>query len=67
MNRNATVHGFELAAARAGIDGVTFHSMRHAFASRMIARGINSTVLAALMGHESSTITEKRYTRLSDG
>jgi integrase len=38
--------------------------MRHAFASRMISRGINLTVLAALMGHESSTITERRYIHL---
>jgi integrase len=37
-----------------------------AFASRMIDRGISSTVLAALMGHESSTITERRYVHLFD-
>jgi integrase len=66
MHRNATGRGFELAAAGAAIEGVTFHSMRHAFASRMIDRGISSTVLAALMGHESSTITEKRYVHLFD-
>jgi len=65
-HRNATRRGFEPAATRAGICGVTFHSMRHAFASRMISRGINSTVLAALMGHESSTITERRYIHLFD-
>jgi len=52
--------------AAAGIEGVSFHSMRHAFASRMIDRGISSTVLAALMGHESSTITERRYIHLFD-
>jgi integrase len=40
--------------------------MRHPFASRMIDRGIRSTVLAALMGHESRTITEKRYVHLFD-
>jgi integrase len=40
--------------------------MRHAFASRMISRGINSTVLAALMGHESRAITERRYIHLFD-
>ena len=40
--------------------------MRHAFASRMIDRGISSTVLAALMGHESSAITERRYIHLFD-
>jgi hypothetical protein len=28
--------------------------------------GISSTVLAALMGHESSTITERRYVDLFD-
>jgi integrase len=43
-----------------------FHSMRHALASWMISRGINSTVLAALMGHGSSTITESRYIHLFD-
>jgi integrase len=66
MHRNATGRGFQPAAAKAGIEDVTFHSMRHAFASRMISRGINSTVLAALMGHESSTITERRYIHLFD-
>ena len=44
-----------------GIEGVTFHDLRHAFASRMIYNGINSTDLAAVMGHESSTITERVY------
>jgi integrase len=32
----------------------------------MIDRGISSTLLAALMGHESSTITEQRYVHLFD-
>jgi integrase len=40
--------------------------MRHAFASRMVSRGISSTVLAKIMGHESSTITERRYIHLFD-
>jgi len=65
-HRNATRRGFENTAEQAGIDDVSFHSMRHAFASRMIDRGISSTVLAALMGHESSTITERRYIHLFD-
>jgi integrase len=32
-HRNATRRGFETAAEKAGIHGVSFHSMRHAFAS----------------------------------
>ena len=33
----------------------------------MIARGLNSTELAAVMGHESSAITERTYIHLFDG
>jgi len=65
-HRNATGRGFDGAAKQAGLEGVSFHSMRHAFASRMIDRGISSTVLAKLMGHESSAITERRYVHLFD-
>ena len=65
-HRNATRRGFQAAGVEAGIGGVSFHSMRHAFASRMIARGISSTVLAKLMGHETSAITERRYINLFD-
>lgn len=65
-HRNATRRGFEAAAKYAGNEDVSFHSMRHAFASRMIDRGISSTVLAALMGQESSAITERRYIHLFD-
>jgi integrase len=65
-HRNATGRGFEPTAKAAGIEEVSFHSMRHAFASRMIDRGISSTVLARLMGHESSAITERRYIHIFD-
>jgi integrase len=65
-HRNVQRRAFEPAAALAEIDGVSFHSLRHAFASRMISRGISATVLARLMGHESSVITERRYVHLFD-
>jgi integrase len=66
LHRNATGRGFDGAAKKAKLTGVSFHSMRHAFASRMIDRGISSTVLAKLMGHESSAITERRHIHLFD-
>ena len=65
-HRNVQRRAFEPAAKLAGIEGVSVHSMRHAFASRMISRGVSSIVLARLMGHESSTITERRYVHLFD-
>jgi integrase len=65
-HRNVTRRGFEPAAARAGIEGVTFHDMRHAFASRMIARGIEPVTLAKLMGHEDIRETLNTYSHLWD-
>ncbi len=65
-HRGATGRGFDDPAKEARLEDVSFHSMRHAFASRMIDRGISSTVLARLMGHESSAITERRCIHLFD-
>jgi integrase len=65
-HRNVTRRGFEAAVARAGIEDVTFHDMRHAFASRMIARGIEPVTLAKLMGHEDIRETLNTYTDLWD-
>jgi integrase len=52
--------------SRIGTEIRVFAPYSHAFASRMIDRGISSTVLAKLMGHESSAITERRYIHLYD-
>jgi integrase len=65
-HRNLTRRGFEPAAAQAGIDGETFHDMRHAFASRMISRGIEPVTLAKLMGHEDIRETLNTYSHLWD-
>jgi 2-polyprenyl-3-methyl-5-hydroxy-6-metoxy-1,4-benzoquinol methylase len=62
-----TRRGFKVAAEQAGIEGVTFHSTRHAFASRMIDRGISSTVLAALMiGRRSQALRLPFVDRILD-
>lgn len=43
---------------------VTFHDLRHAFASIMIERGLTSAVLAHVMGHRDATTTERKYVHL---
>jgi integrase len=68
-HRNVAQRGFEAAATEAGLlaDGkprVTFHDLRHAFASIMIERGLSSTVLARVMGHRDATTTERKYINL---
>jgi integrase len=65
-HRNVGRRGFEPAAALAEINDVTFHDTRHAFASRMIARGIEPVTLAKLMGHEDIRETLNTYSHLWD-
>ena len=53
---------FMHAAEVAGIpDGFTPHSLRHAFASAMLARGVQITELAHFLGHRDIT-SRTRYT-----
>jgi integrase len=68
-HRNVAQRGFEVAAKEAGLiaEGqprITFHDLRHAFASIMIERGLSSTVLARVMGHRDATTTERKYVHL---
>jgi integrase len=49
----------------AGIpDGFTPHSLRHAFASAMLARGVPITELAHFLGHRDINVTHQVYEHL---
>ncbi|MFZ0462365.1 MAG: site-specific integrase, partial [Candidatus Acidiferrales bacterium] len=53
--------GFKLACGKAEITGVTWHTLRHTFASRLVARGVDIVTVKELLGHSSITVT-MRYT-----
>src|SRR5215469_11894435 len=53
--------GFALACEKAGIEGVTWHTLRHTFASRLVDRGVDIVTVQQLLGHSSITVT-MRYT-----
>ena len=56
---------FMHAAEAAGIpDGFTPHSLRHAFASAMLARGVQITELAHFLGHRDINVTHQVYGHL---
>jgi len=53
--------GFGLACRKAGISGVTWHTLRHTFASRLVNRGADIVTVQELLGHSTVTVT-MRYT-----
>lgn len=56
---------FKHAARAAGIpEGFTPHSLRHAYASAMLARGVQITELAHFLGHKDINITHSVYGHL---
>jgi site-specific recombinase XerD len=44
---------------RAGIDGASFHSLRHTFATHSLRKGTNIIVVQEALGHKSLTTTQK--------
>jgi integrase len=64
QHRNVAHRGFERAAKETGIGGVSFHDLRHAAASRLIANGLDPVSVAAVLGHGDPNITLKVYAHL---
>jgi integrase len=66
--RNLTRRGFEAARDEAKLpEHLTFHSLRHAAASRMIVHGkLDAVTVAGVIGHDDPNITMKVYAHLFD-
>lgn len=54
--RNAT-RAFDAAVKRAKLRGVTFHALRHTFASMLIAQGEDLVFVADQLGHSKPAFT----------
>lgn len=65
-HRHLTARGLEKAATRAGLEGVTFHVLRHTFASILIAQGRDPVFVSGQLGHANPAITLKVYAHLFD-
>jgi integrase len=67
QHRNVTRRGFEAARDEAKLDGsLSFHDLRHAAASRLIASGLDDAMVADQIGHGDTAITRKVYAHVYD-
>jgi integrase len=54
------------ASERAGIEpAISFHILRHTYASRLAMRGVALNVIAAQLGHSDTRMTERHYAHLA--
>ena len=65
-HRNLTGRGLGKACARAGLSDVTFHALRHTFASLLIAQGHDPVFVSRQLGHANPAITLRVYAHLFD-
>ncbi|MGB7751847.1 MAG: site-specific integrase [Candidatus Acidiferrales bacterium] len=49
--------GFALACEKAGITDVTWHTLRHTFASRLVNSDVDIVTVKELLGHSSISVT----------
>jgi len=57
-------HWFLRACKKAGIAGMTWHDLRHTFASRLVMADVDLRTVAELLGHKTLAMT-MRYTHLA--
>ena len=66
-HRNVTLRGFEAARDAAKLpSSLTFHSLRHACASRLIGAGLDPVTVAGVLGHCDATVTLRVYAHQFD-
>ena len=63
MRPDSISQAFERVCQVAGIEGLTFHDLRHEATSRLFEKGLNPMEVAAITGHKTLQML-KRYTHL---
>lgn len=66
LSETACKTAIDRAAKRAGLTDVTWHTLRHTFASQLVMRGVPLRAVQELLGHASIKMTE-RYAHLAPG
>jgi integrase len=66
LRRSFSQRIFNPAVERAGLEGLTFHGLRHAAVSAMVSEGVHPRIMAKRAGHSTSRLTLDLYSHVSD-
>lgn len=66
MDHNYAERTFKKMVADTDYPDITLHSLRHAYATFMLAQGVDLKVVSALLGHSSISTTANLYTDVLD-
>ena len=64
---NYVYRRFKQHCRKAGYDEITFHSLRHTFASLLKQNGVDTQTIQKLLGHKTQSITADIYSHISSG
>ncbi len=64
---NTVTHAFAKMVRKAGLDGITLHSLRHTHASILLQQGVSSKTVAERLGHSTVVITLDTYSHVTPG
>lgn len=62
VNKDTPSRWFRTFADKHGFQGITFHDLRHAHASLLVAKGVDIAAISARLGHSDPSITLSVYT-----
>ena len=61
MSVRSYQRSFELLIDKLGVSKLSFHALRHTFATRALESGMDVKTLSEVLGHKSATVTLNRY------
>lgn len=67
VDYNAFAHYWRRATVAAGMKGLRYHALRHAFASMLIAGGYSVKAVQRALGHASAATTLNLYAHMWPG
>ena len=65
MNPQSAYNKLKRLLKQANLPGITFHELRHTFATQAASNGIDPRTLASILGHTKASFTLDTYTHIT--